>query len=962
MYYNIAMTIPFNIDEVRRDRFVKDQYIDWDGVLNTKRVSVNYDMELCSGITLSVLLNDIFDLDEYDGLEDEILELFNKEIIAILYARGIFAVVHAGVLCIPFRSSVEIKNIDEFKYQLIRFWYEIIQDLPRFNGYGECLFDADAKGFTLMLDAIATEEVKPSDYDTIDDYEIHNRAENTNYFLPEYILSLPLKIRSNESHSQYISRKIIKKQQFTNKPIQTAMKFRNSNFNLDIENYKPVETLSLDDYRDVLKKEIDNTDYKPGVYFIDAAPGTGKTYSLIQSILEHDKRLLYVGYSRAQIKEALETLKTIALKLGKTINPDRYLCLTGATDKSVCIHTTEDELQDFMDNNNYQSIKNGFCIAKKCTKLDDKICEYHNQFDRLDNHHPQYLFITRQRLSYDFLKTYAEFYDVTVLDEDFTSDLIVTKTFTKLSNLKKSLEKSLASDRTACDALLAIIESLRVFEAKLKYNSCAIYQGFPLSNIDIVGVEENFCKDQRIIEKKLNESDTNYFDLLKQIIIGNKIFVRRDEDGEFSYTINKRLEYPKNKPIFILDATGNIDIYQSVFSELEITQLMQSYEVEMPKYSTFIQTIDGNYSKSTVVGYKNDRKSVDKATILQSKFINLLKFASKDNSNIAVITLLNLSEKLEPELPLLTHGHYGDIKGLNKFETIAQLFCIGNMYLKDTVYQQMYFKFFNEIIDIKKCRPRPDDYCALNYRDQRTGIGCVVKIPTFDGDMRLQAINEFKAKAELIQAIFRIRPLNSDANHPKTVYIITNELISNVVPTELTTLNDLLAKFGVRTKSEQKLIDAVFKLNPIKSEFTRDDIQINYDGEINGYNLSLMAQENYEKAIPKQNIVFIGQTNNISKVIFVSSSGKESIYGNSIRPLTDKQKEVINNLMSTNPTEITDINQKKNIIQAVALNLGHPQIEKRTLANNIDDYISKKYAIFKQVSGSKGKSVRYRLI
>lgn len=223
--------------------------------------------------------------------------------------------------------------------------------------------------------------------------------------------------------------------------------------------------------------------------------------------------------------------------------------------------------------------------------------------------------------------------------------------------------------------------------------------------------------------------------------------------------------------------------------------------------------------------YRNDLIEVLQQVMVQEsryKNIALITYMHVDGIDGVVRNTENTFAKwLARKLGVNLYAHFGNLRGLNKFEDadLDLLLIVGRHSIYRYIRDYFYATFGNHIT---LSQPEGDGVPDKAYFDPDTAFGGKGKYQYFDKiirmkdgramslnsvgfyDNRVENVNHHWSRAETIQAVGRIRPL--EATKPQDVYLFSNESLGTDIE-----ITGFFRKWGEQ-KEDTKYDDAIVVL------------------------------------------------------------------------------------------------------------------------------------------------------
>jgi len=247
-----------------------------------------------------------------------------------------------------------------------------------------------------------------------------------------------------------------------------------------------------------------------------------------------------------------------------------------------------------------------------------------------------------------------------------------------------------------------------------------------------------------------------------------KIVIRRFQD----------LDRLRDFPVLILDSSADQMIYEQIFPGRSIEIL--DYEIEVRA-----QVVQITNSPLGVYGLQS-KKTLQRVM----EFIQ-----EHQEGRVGIIC----RKQFEVELERNFHGamvkHYGNVRGSREFEDCDSLFLVGGAFLPPLEPWKIAQTVFYDQPKVSRDKiMRGRDYGMAKHNQRIYGLW-------EHKDERVRAISQWAQEQEIMQAGYRIRPLQ----HPKKIFILTNIPVPGLPPEKLLKLtkNETFERYQ---KTVEKLI------------------------------------------------------------------------------------------------------------------------------------------------------------
>ncbi len=489
----------------------------------------------------------------------------------------------------------------------------------------------------------------------------------------------------------------------------------------------------------------------------------------------------------------------------------------------VMTEDTNNEIERTVLQKQFNQNASSFC--KACKKRFS--CEYINQFDNLSAniriYTHQHLF--NQRPLWDGgtdekgviePKKNGFIPDFIIVDEDIVklvldNDLIETIKYDKaipvlqniIHEMKKGISLEMVTKKYANDIKQAEHEQ---DEALQKWKQSNSRINFSANNQTIKQALEN--NQQPKVYGVLTEL-SEYADFIKH---------EQDETRNYAVYLNHKDELtysPKNQihsrfvkiPMLMLDASADKAVINATFGkEINFESIRIAYQDNVKVYQCESNLFHRGYFQS------------DDAQENFDKVVKFIKSKSK-GKRFGIISYQHIQgmpefyNRLAEATNAEMTGYFGNIRGLNKFEELEQLYIIGRHSIGSGI-EKYYRQLFGGIIKTDK-DPNFERNTMVNavYR-MKSGKHSAIKKITYD-DPNMQALSNHFEKSETYQAAHRLRLIHPD--QPKELFLLTNEVLDMTID-ELFRMNKKKHKSDERIQQiTQAIIDKGFVKNSPKA-------------------------------------------------------------------------------------------------------------------------------------------------
>jgi hypothetical protein len=245
--------------------------------------------------------------------------------------------------------------------------------------------------------------------------------------------------------------------------------------------------------------------------------------------------------------------------------------------------------------------------------------------------------------------------------------------------------------------------------------------------------------------------------------------------------------FPVKKPVVILDATGDKCLYQQIFPGREI----EVDEATARLVASVWQICDERLPKKTL---DYDHKLNEMKGIVMA--LHRTRTASYGDG-FGVIARKDVLERMALPASIQT-AHYWGQRGTRDFENCHTLVLVGvaEPNFKDIELQAD--QLFGRSLSRDQIEKLRSYECPSGHKN----MSWASMVWTYD-DPNLRAFYERAREGEMLQAAFRIRPL--EGKH-KLVVVLSNLPLSGLPPTELMSLFDLKVRLGLEQPSTRTRI------------------------------------------------------------------------------------------------------------------------------------------------------------
>jgi len=533
-----------------------------------------------------------------------------------------------------------------------------------------------------------------------------------------------------------------------------------------------------------------------GVYLVNTPVGAGKSQAACQVIQEKGKRALwYAPNNHDQAEE-------IASKFA-----GQAMCIYGR-DYMVehrdfnCSHHTELKQGASLG----VPLEAHYCHGE-CPKRE--MCEYQDQFKEATRKPVVILMHQHLALRRSKLDDLLQDRDVIVIDEDFLPVFRSSVTITKDELQRLRLALSAHGDGWA--VIKQWIDPL----------------------IRLYDEGEHFVLPRLSVSKRLMNCVSGYFqtgtegrnvmgDLMRAM--GKATIRIKQIDAARFYWFVHTVPLPQDKPILILDASGDVEDYRMALgSDYNVEQVNPLDGRKLRKQVHVTQLVTGSYPNATLLGREHDDSlpgQIDSAGKTSAAIIQYIRQRINPDEKTGIITTkkyLPILQQAFQDTPGIIYGHYKKLRGVNAFEEVDTLFVVGYQGIEYMEISKQARVWFDQEWDDKVMAASLETerhWRWLSY--YKDGLGYKVK-HLYPSNPYVRAfVND--NYAEVDQAVGRIRPYNP-IGRQRRVFILTNIPVSIEVD-EI----DFLS--GVKSQETlNKVMAAAGKLLHEQGRFTFSELQ-----------------------------------------------------------------------------------------------------------------------------------------
>jgi len=370
-------------------------------------------------------------------------------------------------------------------------------------------------------------------------------------------------------------------------------------------------------------------------------------------------------------------------------------------------------------------IENGLTTRFYCEscKLSDE-CGYKSHINQFDFSRPSIILAPLE-----YIKKHADKFDAIFVDE------FVIKSYAYSLPEKKDIREAIR--------ILRNFEKLPIFddlcnELKIIEYPNGLTDIGPISRMELAEKlnEMNLTNLRDIFQRGMSKSNIDDFELLAKVLkdINNLAdFLKwkqiyRDSEGYekdlntyYDPYIYKLFELAESKPIIIMDATFNEELFEDLLRGYDGEFGINNFDINV--YKTSIQ------NKDSVIYRVNPTAWYPKSSIIYHEQINidlinsvkkLYKFYTKIGKKVGIITIKDIKEQIFNGFETL---HYRNLRGKNEFENFDVLILLGTPQPNLTGVMDIHNELY--LTNLKK-------YRSYHYVPNDDGTGKLVKKETFD--------------------------------------------------------------------------------------------------------------------------------------------------------------------------------------------------------------------------------------
>jgi len=456
--------------------------------------------------------------------------------------------------------------------------------------------------------------------------------------------------------------------------------------------------------------------------------------------------------------------------------------------------------------------KRGLSVGKEvCGEhLDDEnrcqffdTCEYQRQFKSWFNHdHAQCAYV----MSHDYLfikrRDGQPKPDLVVIDETFYGKSIrqinIREIHTLISDYSKStVMTSIGEYLDNKSDLLAIFRINQVTPEAIRNLAVSFKKRQIDGDVTFLHFDEVLEGLADELETYPNRSESRLFKVKRITTEGNAKDI-------VEYRKRRELTVPNDTPLLMIDADGDLEIAQLFRQDANIeyheitaernaivhqftdrtwsrNSLLNNAEVRQ-EARRFLEMVTANTNKTVIV---MDKQVIDKDDIAKSDKFGFTERKVTINNETVVRKYFN-------NCPVI---HFGGFRGTNEFEKYEDIIIVGRSEPRlEDMEQQAAALWYNDEEDLNTTPP--DASGRINYpkRDvaYRMIDGRVLKNKASrHPDERVDKLLRLARDSETTQAIDRLRSVRSNADNPKTVWILC-DIPMDITVTHLLGMDELM--------------------------------------------------------------------------------------------------------------------------------------------------------------------------
>lgn len=569
-----------------------------------------------------------------------------------------------------------------------------------------------------------------------------------------------------------------------------------------VPNFRPVfcpeedelDEVSLEEYRQELEAalRVALAERKPIIWLVRSPTGSGKTTIVRQVLEDMGRRVLWWGPAYSQLEEfenALSRPHHPIRGLKRMIEHGEVECLFQADMEKRILRGLPHEKP--------YCHKGGLCGIRDS-------CAYQRQFAAGAKvpfvtavHHSLRLNVIRHKLL-------CADRDVVVFDECFLSQYREEKTLTReqLETLKEVLSETSGGRRFIDSWIEPLLTLLDSGKGGRRLRRMVVEK--PLRQAVIERYEDNKELGRNVLGDLTAAARERY-----------RLKVRREGDEDILW-FSSTSYLPTNKPIFILDGTGDPDHYKAVLGDkFEIREIDPLGSRRLPQHVRVRQILNGGYSNTTTL--------TEEGELSESgwKLARYMRSRMKSEASIGIIATEKMETALRREFEGMdiVWGHFNNIRGMNGMQDVDQLFVVGYQGIPhEALREEARVLFDRESLEglqnggIKVGHR----YERLKYRHQ-SGLGWEVRVPCFEDDL-IDRLFRHKCISEVVQACDRARILR-ETERQRELFILTN------IPTPFQVDEVIDLHDHEMTRTLEQLHEAAQGLLSEQSEFSREDLK-----------------------------------------------------------------------------------------------------------------------------------------
>lgn len=542
------------------------------------------------------------------------------------------------------------------------------------------------------------------------------------------------------------------------------------------------EQYELNDLREEYRQQIRSllASGENGVYLSNFPLGSGKTTMTLEEVLGSGRRLLYY----CPTHKLAEEVRPKCDGKGKPVLGLDHL------QKTISFHCPHQ--QDIARN-----IQHGFSSEEYCSKNDGlcelrRTCPYLQQFEEARN--ADIVLLVHDHLKLGETKRAMLFQDrqLAIIDESFVkqyrsevvidrSQILALEAATKAIKLHAPVRQTIVSLKAILDSSIQVmvLPEFSLYPRHFKEIDQAFRDLYP-----------DHRNPLRYLYRAANEGLTIH---------------RKSED---TLAINMPVQLPEGMPILILDATATAEDYERLLN-CPIKTINPAQGKRLKMYARTFQVVTGGYTNKSLL-------DEDGLTVLGTHIVEFVKDHIRDDQDYGIICTMKMEEQLVKEGLIPPEGmmHFNNLRGLNEFAKVRDLFIIGyqGISYREIVRQSriLFDQGWNDEV-MESLLSKEKSFSPLKMYGNRQ-----CQVHTLQpSDPYVLTYHNFCIRGEVEQAIGRARIYSDCGKTDRHVYLITNH------PTTL----EIEEIIEFEHRKEDKMLEAARKLLLLHGEFSREDLE-----------------------------------------------------------------------------------------------------------------------------------------